>query len=206
MKRDSTAQTAKSATSQPRRFPASSTSASIVKQTAETCAINQTSPSIAHHKRSVPASKKAQIHALAGALEAEALAQFPRGTDRNRGEHHREKRLIRLRAEDRNERKQEQRRERRFDHVVTAAIVQGVDVGTGPVDPRVPVQQRLGEQDVVVIRGGVKARNERGNDERYEAGNDRRLDASQAHYGGSVACGSGAGCKNVDGGRFSGKR
>ncbi len=177
-----------------------------MKQTAETCAINQTSPSIAHHKQVGAGEQKSANPRVARALQAEAFAQFPRGTDRNRGEHGREQRLIRLRAEDRDEGQQEQRRQRRFDDVVAAAIAQRVDVGAGPVDPRMPVQQRLRQQDVVVIRSGVKARNERRNDERDEAGDVRGLDALAGSLGGSVACGSGAGCKNVDGGRFSGKR
>ena len=58
--------------------------------------MNHTSPSIAHHSKSVPASRNAHIHALTAGRKTESFAQFPRRPDRDAGKEHREQRLIGL--------------------------------------------------------------------------------------------------------------
>ena len=65
VKREPSASAVHSATSQPRRWPASSHSASSRNATADVCAMNHTSPSIEHHSRSVPAKKKATSQIVA---------------------------------------------------------------------------------------------------------------------------------------------
>src|SRR5215469_2393207 len=63
-KRDSNAHAPHNATSHGRRSPAISASASKVNVTALTWAMNHTSPNVAHHNKSVPAKRNAQIHAM----------------------------------------------------------------------------------------------------------------------------------------------
>ena len=58
VKREPNASAVQSATSQPRRAPANSHSASSRNATADVCATNHTSPNIEHHNRSVPARRK----------------------------------------------------------------------------------------------------------------------------------------------------
>ena len=45
--------------------------------------MNQTSPSIAHQRRSVPAKKNAQIQAMLERRTPQAFAELPRRADRN---------------------------------------------------------------------------------------------------------------------------
>ncbi len=177
-----------------------------MKQTAETWAINQTSPSVAHQSKSVPAKRNAQIQALVAPLQPKTLAELPRRSDRDAGEDDGEQRLIRLRAENRHVRQEQERRQRGFDNVVAAVgIMQRIDIRARPVDPDASVQERLREQNEVVIGCWAQMRDQRGHGERDEAGDDGGFDPL-VHIRGIVACGSGLGGWKVEGGRLSGKR
>ncbi len=110
--------------------------------------------------------------------EAEARADRPGGADRDPAERRRQQRLIRRRAADRDERQQQHGRERRLDDVVQAVVVRARRSPLRRIDPDAPVQERIGKQDVIVVRRRLEARSEQ--DRRRTRAHRRR---SGAHTG-----------------------
>ena len=108
-------------------------SASSVKQTADTCARNHTSPSIAHQSRSVPARRNAQIQAISRAAtpyRSPSSHAAPTATPPET----REQRLIRLQAEAPRT-AAATARAAALRSRMTSVVRQRVDVGPRPIDP-----------------------------------------------------------------------
>jgi hypothetical protein len=132
--------------------------------------MNHTSPSIEHHSRSVPSRKKTSSH---GAT---------RGARRDAAQDRGEERLVRVHPEEGDERHHQKSGDRIVDDVAVAVEEHRVDRRAGPerVDPQASVQQRVREQDVVVVGRRAAVRDDQREDRAEEPG-------EQAVHGGSTS-------------------